>query len=102
MCEFIRSGQTDTQAVRATFFIGPMSVSRAMVYDPMSNGRSISAFVRLLRAMPTRNKNGVATPEGWTPGADVVVTPPKTADAADKRAGEGDKTTDCYHSTESL
>ena len=98
----VQPGVTDTQAVRATFYIDPMSVSRPMVYDPMSNGRSISAFVRLLRAMPTRNKNGVATPEGWTPGADVVVTRPKTADAADKRAGEGDKTTDCYHSTESL
>jgi peroxiredoxin 2/4 len=48
------------------------------------------------------DKNGIATPEGWTPGCDVIVPPPKTADAADKRAGEGFKTVDWYYSTKSL
>jgi peroxiredoxin (alkyl hydroperoxide reductase subunit C) len=32
----------------------------------------------------------------------VIVPPPKTADAADKRVGEGYKTTDWYFSTKSL
>jgi peroxiredoxin (alkyl hydroperoxide reductase subunit C) len=73
-----------------------------MVYYPMSNGRSINEFVRLLQAMQTSDKNAVATPEGWTLGCDVIVPPPKTADAADKRAGEGYKTTDWYYSTKSL
>ena len=98
----VHPGASDTQAVRAAFFIDPKGLLRAMVYYPMSNGRSIKEFVRLLQAMQTSDKNGVATPEGWMPGDDVLVPPPKTADAADKRAGEGYKTTDWYYSTKSL
>ncbi|HMM72867.1 MAG TPA: peroxiredoxin, partial [Rhodocyclaceae bacterium] len=44
----VHPGAADTQAVRATFFIDPEGVLRAMVYYPMSNGRSIDEFVRLL------------------------------------------------------
>ena len=98
----VHPGAADTQAVRATFFIDPNGILRAMVYYPMSNGRAISEFVRLLQAMQTSDKNAVATPEGWTPGCDVIVPPPKTAEAADKRASEGYKTTDWYYSTKSL
>lgn len=62
-------GAADTQAVRAASFIDPKGVLRAMVYYPMSNGRSINEFVRRLQAMQTSGKNGVATSEGWTPGS---------------------------------
>ena len=95
-------GAADTQAMSATFFIDPSGILRAMVYYPMSNGRAISEFVRLLQAMQTSEKNAVATPEGWTPGCDVIVPPPKTAEAADKRASEGYKTPDWYYSTKAL
>jgi peroxiredoxin 2/4 len=98
----IHPGAADTQAVRATFFIDPKGVLRAMVYYPMSNGRSIEEFVRLLEAMQTSDANGVATPEGWTPGCKVIVPPPKTAAAAEARASEGYDTTDWYYSTKSL
>lgn len=98
----IHPGAADTQAVRATFFIDPKGVLRAMVYYPMSNGRSIEEFVRLLEAMQTSDANSVATPEGWTPGCKVIVPPPKTAAAAEARAGEGYDTIDWYYSTKSL
>jgi peroxiredoxin (alkyl hydroperoxide reductase subunit C) len=98
----VHPGAADTQAVRATFFIDPKGILRAMVYYPMSNGRSIDEFVRLLQAMQTSDKNSVATPEGWTPGCDVIVPPPKTSEAADKRAGEGYNTVDWYFSTKKL
>jgi peroxiredoxin (alkyl hydroperoxide reductase subunit C) len=98
----IHPGAADTQAVRATFFIDPKGTLRAMVYYPMSNGRSIQEFVRLLTAMQTSDKNAIATPEGWTHGCEVIVPPPKTAEAADKRMNEGYKTTDWYFSTKSL
>ena len=98
----IHPGAADTQAVRATFFIDPKGVLRAMVYYPMSNGRSIEEFVRLLEAMQTSDANSVATPEGWTPGCKVIVPPPKTAAAAEARASEGYETTDWYYSTKSL
>ena len=98
----VHPGAADTQAVRATFFIDPNGVLRAMVYYPMSNGRSIDEFVRLLKAMQTSDANKIATPEGWSPGCDVIVPPPKTAADAAKRASEGYKTTDWYFSTKSL
>lgn len=98
----IHPGAADTQAVRATFFIDPKGVLRAMVYYPMSNGRSIDEFVRLLEAMQTSDVNGVATPEGWVKGNPVIVPPPKTAEAADARVTEGYNYVDWYFSTKSL
>ena len=98
----VHPGAADTQAVRATFFIDPKGILRAMVYYPMSNGRSIEEFVRLLQAMQTSDAHSIATPEGWTPGCDVIVPPPKTAEALAKRAGEGYNTVDWYYSTKSL
>lgn len=59
----IHPGAADISAVRATFIIDPEGVLRAMVYCPMSNGRSIDEFVRLVKAMQTSDADGVATPE---------------------------------------
>lgn len=98
----VHPGAADTQAVRATFFIDPKGILRAMVYYPMSNGRSIDEFVRLLTAMQTSDANAVATPENWRPGQAVIVPPPKTAEAANNRASEGYDTVDWYYSTKSL
>ncbi len=81
----VHPGAGDTSAVRATFFIDSAGVLRAMAYYPMSNGRSIDEFVRLLQALQTLDANGVATPENWCPGEPVIVPPPKTAEAANKR-----------------
>ena len=102
----IHPGATDTQAVRATFFIDPNGILRAMVYYPMSNGRSIDEFLRLLQALQTSDKYGVATPEAWCPGDKVIVPPPKTTAAAEERVTEGPKqgmdVTDWYFSKKSI
>lgn len=98
----VHPGAADTQAVRATFIIDPEGILRAMVYYPMSNGRSIDEFVRLLKALQTSDTNKVATPEGWQPGGDVIVPPPQTSEAANKRESEGYNTVDWYYSTKSL
>ncbi|HOP20564.1 MAG TPA: peroxiredoxin [Parvularculaceae bacterium] len=98
----IQPGASDTSAVRATFIIDPKGVLRAMVYYPMSNGRSIAEFVRLLKALQTSDENGVATPENWQPGEKVIVPPPATAQAAQEREKEGYEYTDWYFSKKSL
>ncbi|PLX38621.1 MAG: peroxiredoxin [Hyphomicrobiales bacterium] len=98
----IQPGASDTSAVRATFIIDPEGVLRAMVYYPMSNGRSIDEFVRLVTALQTSDANGVATPEAWQPGDKVIVPPPGTTEAAAKRADEGYEYTDWYFSKKSL
>ena len=81
----IHPGAADTSAVRATFLIDPNGILRAMVYYPMSNGRSIAEFLRLLQAVQTSDAHKVATPEGWQPGDKVIVPPPATAAEAQAR-----------------
>ena len=92
----IHPGAADTSAVRATFVIDDKGILRAMVYYPMTNGRSIPEFVRLVSALQTSDLNKVATPEGWQPGDKVIVPPPGTADDAEKRMEEGYECTDWY------
>ena len=92
----IQPGASDTSAVRATFIIDPNGILRAMVYYPMSNGRSIDEFVRLLQALQTSDQYKVATPEAWRPGDKVIVPPPATAEAAAARMEEGYECTDWY------
>jgi len=98
----IQPGASDTQAVRATFVIDPEGMLRAMVYYPMTNGRSIDEVYRLVQALQTSETHGVATPENWTPGEDVIVPTPQTTDAAEARMGEGFETKDWYFSTRAL
>jgi peroxiredoxin (alkyl hydroperoxide reductase subunit C) len=98
----IQPGASDTSAVRATFFIDPESKLRAMVYYPMSNGRSVEEFLRLLEALQTSDKHGVATPEAWKPGDKVIVPPPQTQAAAERRKDEGYDYTDWYFSKKEL
>ena len=92
----IHPGAADTSAVRATFVIDPNGILRAMVYYPMTNGRSIAEFLRLVKALQTSDEHGVATPEAWQPGDKVIVPPPASADAAEKRIGEGYECVDWY------
>ncbi|MCB9871239.1 MAG: peroxiredoxin [Planctomycetes bacterium] len=98
----VQPGASDTSAVRATFLIDPQGVLRAMVYYPMSNGRSVDEFVRILQALQTTDAHKVATPENWRPGDEVIVPPPATTQAAEQRMSEGLATTDWYFSKKQL
>jgi peroxiredoxin (alkyl hydroperoxide reductase subunit C) len=98
----IHPGAADTSAVRATFIIDPNGMLRAMVYYPMTNGRSIPEFLRLIKALQTSEAHRVATPEGWQPGDQVIVPPPSDMDAAAAREAEGYACTDWYFCTKSL
>jgi peroxiredoxin (alkyl hydroperoxide reductase subunit C) len=75
----------DTKAVRAVFFIDPHGKVRALIYYPLSNGRNFDEIKRLLIAMQTSDKHGVATPADWRPGDPVIVPPPGSCGAAKER-----------------
>jgi peroxiredoxin (alkyl hydroperoxide reductase subunit C) len=98
----IHPGASDTSAVRATFVIDPNGILRAMVYYPMTNGRSVAEILRLVRGLQTSIANGVATPEGWQPGDKVLAGAPKTVKEVDARLAEGLETTDWYFSMKRL
>ncbi len=99
----IHEAAADTSAVRATFIIDPEGILRAMVYYPMSNGRQIDEFVRLLKGMQTSDANACATPENWREGEKVIVPPPATIDEAKARLESNEyECTDFYFCKKSL
>lgn len=98
----IMPGASDTQAVRATFVIDQEGKLRAMVYYPMTNGRSVDEIHRLIVALQTSDQHKVATPENWHPGKPVIVPTPQTCDAANARMQEGLDTVDWYFTTRML
>lgn len=99
----IHPGAADTSAVRATFIIDPEGILRAMVYYPMSNGRSVDEFVRLVEAMQTSDAHAVATPENWQAGDQVIVPPAGSVEEAEQRAASGEyECTDWYFCKKSL
>jgi len=86
----VQPSASDTQAVRAVFFIDPQGTIRALVYYPLSNGRNFDEIKRLLIAMQTSDKFKVATPADWRPGEKVIVPPPGSCgQAAERVAGAG-------------
>ncbi|MGB9682687.1 MAG: peroxiredoxin [bacterium] len=87
---------SSTQAVRAVFFIDEKGILRAMVYYPLTNGRNIQEIIRLLDALQTSDKYGVATPANWIPGEKVIVSPPVTQESVEKRIKEGYECIDWY------
>ncbi|WP_178862325.1 peroxiredoxin [Thiomicrorhabdus cannonii] len=86
----VHPGAADTSAVRATFIIDDKGVLRAMMYYPMSNGRSMDEFVRLVKAMQTSDAHACATPEAWQPGDKVIVPPAATVEEAKARMASGE------------
>lgn len=92
----VHPGQSSTATVRTVFFIDDKGILRAMIYYPLSNGRSIPEILRLVKALQTSDKEGVATPANWQPGDKVVVPAPKTVAEAEKRMTEGYEYKDFY------
>ncbi len=93
---------SDTSAVRAVFVIDPSQVLRAMIYYPLTNGRSIDEILRLVKALQTSDENGVATPENWHPGDSVIVPPPATQKEAEERVKQPYEVVDWYFSRKKL
>jgi peroxiredoxin (alkyl hydroperoxide reductase subunit C) len=95
----VQPNASSTQAVRSVFFIDPQAKVRALIYYPPSNGRSFQEIMRLLIALQTSDKYGVATPADWQPGEEVIVPPPGTTANAEARvqgAGEEYRCVDWY------
>lgn len=85
----IHPGESTTSAIRCVFFIDPEMTLRAMVYYPLNVGRNMDEILRVLIALQTADTYKVAMPANWRPGDKVIVPPPNTMDAAEKRSTEG-------------
>ncbi len=69
----IQPNQSNTQAVRAVFFIDPKGIIRTMLYYPLTTGRNFDEIKRIIIALQKADRDGVATPADWRPGDDVIV-----------------------------
>lgn len=72
----------DSSGVRMTYFIAPDGVVRAVTSYPMNVGRSVDEMVRMVAALQRVDADDVLTPEGWSPGDDVLLPPAQNQDMA--------------------
>lgn len=108
----LHPGESSTATVRAVFIIDPNSKIRAIIYYPLSCGRNIREILRLIDALQTADKYGVATPANWVPvpqtwefteeNTKVIVPPPLTYEDAVKRKEQGYECIDWYFCKKSL
>ncbi|MCG8400044.1 MAG: peroxiredoxin [Firmicutes bacterium] len=98
----VMPGESKTETSRCVFVIDPNGIVRAMIYYPLTTGRNIDEMIRLIDALQTSDKHGVATPANWKPGEKVIVPPPNTQDMAEERVNEGHECTDWYFCKKNL
>jgi len=86
----IHPGASSTVTVRCVFVIDPKRTIRAIIYYPLNVGRNVDEIMRLVDALQTADKHGVACPVNWKPGDKVIVPPPKNEkEVADRLAMKG-------------
>lgn len=84
----VMPSDSTTETSRCVFVIDPKQVVRAMIYYPLTTGRNVDEIIRAVKALQVSDEHGVATPEGWQPGDEVIVPPPRTQEAAAERVAE--------------
>jgi alkyl hydroperoxide reductase subunit AhpC len=82
----------DNATVRNVFIIGPDKKLKAMLVYPMSAGRNFDEVLRLLDALQTNAKHGLATPANWKPGDDCIIPTSVSDEDAKKKYPGGFKT----------
>ncbi|MBO8156811.1 MAG: peroxiredoxin [Bacillaceae bacterium] len=93
----------NTETSRAVFVIDGDQIVRAVVYYPLTTGRNMKEFLRLIQALQTTDQHGIATPANWQPGDKVIVPPPTTQEAAEERTNDTSiECTDWYICKKSL
>jgi peroxiredoxin (alkyl hydroperoxide reductase subunit C) len=99
----IHQATSDTATVRCVFFIDPARKLRAMIYYPLNVGRNFDEILRVVDALQTVDKHGVACPANWKPGQEVIIPPPLTTQDAEKRVHNREyQVTDWYFSKRKL
>jgi peroxiredoxin (alkyl hydroperoxide reductase subunit C) len=84
----IHPGASTTATVRCVFVIDPNQTMRAIIYYPLTTGRSVDEVLRLVDALQLNAEKGLATPANWQPGDKAIVPAPLTADGVEKRLKE--------------
>ncbi|KAK4888141.1 peroxiredoxin 1 [Elasticomyces elasticus] len=73
--------------IRSVFIIDPAKKIRLTMMYPASTGRNTSEVLRVIDALQTADKKGIATPINWQVGQDVIVPVPVSTEDAKKKFG---------------
>ena len=92
----VQPGESETQAVRAVFFIDPKGNIRTILYYPLSLGRNFDEIKRVLMGLQTADNFGVALPADWRPGDDVIVPTAGSCGVAKERMDNKPGELTCY------
>jgi peroxiredoxin (alkyl hydroperoxide reductase subunit C) len=65
----------DSSAIRATYFIDPDGIIRAITHYPMSVGRSVDEMLRMLQALQATADGKRLAPAGWASGEPMLLPP---------------------------
>lgn len=95
-----------TATIRAVFVISPGGVIAALIYYPLTNGRSIEEILRLLDSLQLSYNKNVSTPADWPNNQlykDMVISPPPSTVAdAKKIIKQNSYTNDWYINTKKI
>ncbi|MBM4290250.1 MAG: peroxiredoxin [Deltaproteobacteria bacterium] len=78
----------DNATVRTVFIIGPDKRIKLSLTYPMTTGRNFDELLRALDSIRLSASAPLATPAGWRPGEDVIVSTAVSTEAARERFGE--------------
>ncbi len=83
-----------TNTVRAVFIVDDKGIIRAILYYPQEAGRDVDEILRLVKALQTSDKYGVALPHKWPENeliGDHVIIPPASSVEEKKQREEAAK-----------
>lgn len=87
--KMIHPGQSQTAAVRSVFIIDPNKKIRLTMTYPMAVGRNFDEILRVIDALQTADKHGIATPADWKVGGKVIIPPSVSNEEAKKKFPQG-------------
>ncbi len=77
----VHSESNTTNSVRGVFIIDPHDIIQAIIFYPVSTGRSIDELFRIITALQATASENVMTPANWKSGDDFLVPVPPKIDA---------------------
>lgn len=94
--DMIHPAQSNNQAVRSVFIIDPEHKIRLTMTYPMNVGRNFDEILRVIDALQTGDRHGIATPADWLPGNRVIIPPSVKDEEAKARFPQGFETIKPY------
>ena len=76
----VSAQDSDSAAVRTTFFIDPKGVIRAMTCYPANLGRSVPEMLRILDGLQAIDARHALAPANWQPGEPLLKLPTQSLD----------------------